>query len=328
MSFRAISRRIAYIDHRLRNVRDYPSKKDIVRGLLEDYGEEPSTKTIERDIEKMRDQGAPIEYEPRRHGYYYAHDNWQLPAMNLTEGDLMALMVADRALASYRNSPYYEDLRSVFERLTSKLPANVTVSSEDVVANVSVINDPVTRINEDIWEAVRDAMYRHKCLTIHYKAPGHDAVAIRIVDPLHLVGHRGEWYMLCWSHHHGEIRIYALARIKKAHVRKEPFKRPEGFRPENYIDPAFGIFISEAAVDVAVRFYGEAAVKIGERRWHPDQDVERHSDGSITVSFRTNQQSQVLFWVSQWGPQAEILKPPELRERARDWFAQTAQRYI
>jgi predicted DNA-binding transcriptional regulator YafY len=87
------------------------------------------------------------------------------------------------------------------------------------------------------------------------------------------------------------------------------------------------VFVNEGTADIAVRFDGEAATKIPERRWHSDQEVERLPGGSIIVRFRTNQQSQVLFWVSQWGPNAEILEPPELRERAREWFAGAAGRY-
>lgn len=49
--------------------------------------------------------------------------------------------------------------------------------------------------------------------------------------------------------------------------------------------------------------------------------------GGIIVRFRTNQHSQVLFWVAQWGLYAEILEPTELRERAREWFTGAAERY-
>jgi predicted DNA-binding transcriptional regulator YafY len=327
MSHRAITRRQHYIDSRLRYRQDYPSGPDLVRGLHEEYGESVHKRTLERDMNEMRDRGAPIEYDPRRHGYYYSDLSWQLPALDLTEGDLMALMVSDRALEGYRNSPWYDELRSVYERLTTLLPDNVSISSEDLIAHVSVISDPVTRIDKDVWSVVREGLYKQRTIAIHYKAPGHDDPAIRIIDPLHLVGHRGEWYLLCWSHHHKEVRIYALFRIKNARLRKESFTPPEGFSVEDHIDPSFGVFVNEGAVDIAVRFDGEAASKIPERRWHSDQEVERLPDGSIIVRFRTNQQSQVLFWVSQWGPNAEILEPPELRERAREWFAGAAERY-
>ena len=327
MSYRAITKRTTYIDSRLRHKQDYPSAADIARGLKEEHGEEVTTRTIQRDIEKLRDLGAPIEYDRRRHGFFYADMSWSLPSIHLTEGDLMALMVGDRALEGYRNSPWYDELQSVFERLTTLLPEKVTVSSQDLIAHVSVITDPVTRIDKTVWATVREGLYKSRTIAIHYKAPSHNDTVVRIIDPLHLVGHRGEWYLLCWSHHHEEVRIYALFRIKQARLRKEVFSRPEGFAPENYIDPSFGIFVNEETVDIAVRFDGEAAQKIPERRWHYDQEVERLPDGGIIVRFRTNQQSQVLFWVSQWGPNAEILEPAELRERARKWFTETAARY-
>ncbi len=50
------------------------------------------------------------------------------------------------------------------------------------------------------------------------------------------------------------------------------------------------------------------------------------ADRAIVFRYRTNQQSQTLFRVGQ-GPNAEILEPPELRERAAEWFGQAADRY-
>lgn len=147
------------------------------------------------------------------------------------------------------------------------------------------------------------------------------------MDPLHLVGYHGEWYLLCWAHHHAEIRIYALTRIQRATLRSEHFRPPEDFRAGDYIDPSFGVFVNESAVDVAIRFRDHAASRIAERTWHPQQVIEHQDDGSIVVRFRTNQQSHLLFWVAQWGPHAEILEPTELRERARAWFEETARRY-
>lgn len=327
MSYRAITQRIAYIDSRLRHRRDYPTALQLAEGLRDEHGEDVTTRTIQRDIRMMRDRGAPIEFDTHRQGYYYSNMSWQLPGIELTDGDLLALMVTDRALEGYRNSPWYEEMRSVFERLTTLLPTNVTVSSEDLIAHISVISDPVTRIDQEVWSVVREGLYKHQTIAIHYQAPGHEDSVPRIIDPLHLVGHRGEWYLLCWSHHHQEVRIYALFRIKHARLRSENFVRPPGFSVDSYIDPSFGVFVNEGAQDVAIRFDGEAASKILERHWHADQTIEQLQDGAIILRFRTNQQSQVLFWVSQWGPNAEIIEPPELRERAGAWFLTAAQRY-
>ncbi|MFW6364165.1 MAG: helix-turn-helix transcriptional regulator [Spirochaeta sp.] len=327
MSYRAMTRRMAYIDQRLRYREDYPTSMDFVQAMERELGETVSTRTVQRDIEKMCEQGAPIEFDRHRQGYCYTHQNWQLAAISLTEGDLMALMVADRALEGYRNSPYHDELLKVFRRMTALLPDRVTVSSEDLVANITIISDPTTRIRTEVWDAVRDGLYRTRRVMLWYRSPGYEEAVRRRVNPLHLVGHRGEWYLLCWSHHHEEIRIFALNRIERAKVETARFEYPADFHADDYIDPAFGVFINEDMVDVAVRFEGQAASKIPERRWHSDQTVEQLDDGSIILRFRTNQQSQLLFWVSQWGPNAEILEPAGLRKRAGEWFSETAARY-
>ena len=99
------------------------------------------------------------------------------------------------------------------------------------------------------------------------------------------------------------------------------------FDPNDYIDPNFGIFLNEPSVDVAIRFEAAVASQIRERRWHPGQQIHDEADGAIVLRYRTNQQSQTLFWVGQWGPNAEILEPQELRERAAEWLGQAAERY-
>ncbi len=327
MSFRAQITRINYIDQRLRNMKDYPSSNQLLQGLLDATGETVCKRTMQRDITWMRDEGAPIEYDSRNRGYYYSHENWQMPAISMTEGDLLALLVADRALSGYRNSPYYDKLKQVFERLTHLLPEKVTVASEDLAAGVSVVSDPVTRIYPEIWDLIREGMDSRKSVGIQYQSPGYSEAVERTIDPLHIVGHRGEWYVLGWCHRKEQVRIYAFARIKYCKVTGKSFQPPEGFKAENYIDPNIGIFVSEESVDMLIRFKNEAAVKIQERRWHPDQQITKNPDGSITLSFNTNQQSQILFWVSQWGPDAEILKPEGLRQRAKERFEAMAALY-
>ncbi len=293
----------------------------------DEEGEEVSVRTIGRDTNWMKDMGAPIEYDPSRKGYYYTDLSWRIPAMSLSQADLFAILVADRALASYRNTPFYKALKDVFRRLTDLLPENVSLSSQDLVDDMTVITEPVTRIADEVWETVRDAMRDRRSLVIHYLKPTYSEPMIRIVDPYHVIGHRGEWYLLAYSQRDKNIRVYALGRVKRAKLRPETFTVSQVFRVENHIDPSFGIFASEDFVEVSVRFSGEAASKIPERTWHPEQKVTKHKDGSITVRFRTNQQSQVVFWVSQWGPEAEILSPPDLRARAADWFRRTAESY-
>jgi predicted DNA-binding transcriptional regulator YafY len=327
MSFRAKMQRVAFIDRRLRYKRDYPSAGTFEHDYLDEAGETFDKRTWKRDIEWLREQGAPIEYDAHRHGYFYSDESFSLPALSLSEGDLLAILVADRALSSYRNSPFYERMQQVFNRLAAFLPDRVSVHSSELAGNVSVIAEPVTEIKPQVWETLQRCLNEERSVRIQYQAPGYSTPAVRKLDPYHIVGHKGEWYLLGWSHHDQSIRIYALGRIQSCRRETARFSRPAEFRADDYIDPSFGVFVKEEQVDVAIRFDPPVASKIQERCWHPKQRIEKLEGGSIVLHYTTNQQTQTLFWVSSWGPNAEVLSPPELRTRAAEWFRASAARY-
>ena len=52
---------------------------------------EVSTKTIQRDIDFMRDRmGLPIDYSAQRYGFYYTEPVDSFPTLQITEGALRA----------------------------------------------------------------------------------------------------------------------------------------------------------------------------------------------------------------------------------------------
>ena len=328
MSYFAQYSRIAYIHRRLKYKKDYPSTKTLAKDYLEESGDEFSTKTFSRDIEQLKNQNAPIEYDKSRKGYYYTDDTYDLPSMFLTEGDLLALLVIDRALISYRNSPFYERLEKIFNGLKEYLPKNVSVHSGEMADNFSIIPEPVTNISGNMWECIREGMEQGRSLVIKYRAPGFDNAVKRVIDPYHLAGFKGEWYLISRSQTDDDTRVYALSRIVSCSIDKNRFNLPAGFSPDDYFDPAFGIFTSEGKSEVSIKFYPPTSSVIKERIWHPDQKIEEFDDGSIVLKFTTNQLTQILYWVSSWGPGAEILAPEELRKKAAKWFSEAKERYF
>jgi len=71
------------------------------------------TRTILRDIEFMRDQLLlPIEYDPQRRGYYYTRPVENFPGVVVSESELFALLVAQKAVAHYKGTPFYRPLQT------------------------------------------------------------------------------------------------------------------------------------------------------------------------------------------------------------------------
>ena len=76
---------------------------------------EVSKRTILRDLDFMRDQlGLPIEYDQTTHGFYYTKEVVQFPTVKISEGELVALSVARKALTQYRGTSFEKPLRDAF----------------------------------------------------------------------------------------------------------------------------------------------------------------------------------------------------------------------
>jgi proteasome accessory factor B len=220
-------------------------------------------------------------------------------------------MVAERAMVAYCNSPYFERVHRIFDKLAERLPDKVTVKASELTDRLSMIPEPVSDIDQAVWNQVLVGLRVQKPVALHYQAPGYDELAIRIIHPYHLVGHKGEWYLLGYSDHHKEMRIYALAWVKKARLRTQDprFEIPEEFRLDDYIDPGFGLFVNAQAYDIAIRFGPTVSSHITERRWHPQQSIEKHADRTVTMRFRSNQLEETLFWTMRWGRRRRSSNP-------------------
>ena len=78
---------------------------------------EVSEKTIQRDIEFMRYQlGLPIEYDQLHFGFVYTEPVTSFPSIQVSEGEIVALFIAQKALQQYRDTPFAAPLRAAFKK--------------------------------------------------------------------------------------------------------------------------------------------------------------------------------------------------------------------
>src|SRR6478672_5364857 len=143
---------------------DFPNCRKIADDL------EVSSKTIQRDIDFMRDRlGLPIEYDPLRFGYYYTEEVASFPSIEVSEGEVAALFVAQKALAQYRGTPFERPLRSAFRKIADSLKERVSFSWSDMEEAISFHSAGVSVADLELFEAVRQAVLRSVELELEYR---------------------------------------------------------------------------------------------------------------------------------------------------------------
>jgi hypothetical protein len=99
---------------------------------------EVASKTIHRDIEFMRDRlNLPIEFDSRRNGYGYTEEVGAFPTLQITEGELFALVVAEKALQQYRGTSFEKPLLSAIKKMEQALPDTISLNLADMVQTIS-----------------------------------------------------------------------------------------------------------------------------------------------------------------------------------------------
>lgn len=311
---RAALGRIYHIDALVR-ARTFPSVTRLVKEL------ETSRRTVERELEYLRDQlNAPLEYDRTRGGYHYARD-FQLPPFTLSEGEVLALFLGTKLLSQYRGTPYEKLIADAFEKICLALPETVSLDFSLVNQTISfAVERPrgdeqrLLHLQELLGRALRE-----RCtVSLDYYSASRDADTSRRVDPYHLRHHQGAWYLIAFCHLRREVRMFALDRITNLWLTNVRFTPDPDFDISAYLGDSLALERGGELEEVRIRFDSFQARYIRERQWHPSQEIEEHPDGALTLTLRVRGLGEVKRWVMSFGSRAEVLDPIGLRAEISD----------
>ncbi|MBO4857731.1 MAG: WYL domain-containing protein [Treponema sp.] len=306
---------IFQIDKDIRNG-DYPNANK----LNKEHGWNLSRSTFGRYINILRDDyGAPVEYDFQKNGYYYTDNTFFIQQVMLKEGELLTLSTILPLLEQYKNTPLEKSYRDLMEKLIQMLPETITVDSALINNEVHFISDPITTLEKGVFENVLKATKMHKTLLLEYKTAQNTDYEERRFDPYHMICQKGSWYVLGYSYHAQAVRLYAMPRIRKCEITKDKFSIPKDFKLDEHIDVQMGAWgNSGEKFKVEIEFVKGLKTYVMERTWHKGQTLCENKDGTVYLSFETNQLGQTASWILSFAGGAKILNPPKLRNYVQD----------
>jgi predicted DNA-binding transcriptional regulator YafY len=290
----------------------FPNASTLAREL------EVSTKSIHRDLEFMRDRlNLPIEFDSTRNGYSYTGEVSAFPTMQITEGELFALVVAEKALQQYRGTSFEKPLLSAIKKMEQALPDTISLNLADIEQTISFRTRAEQILDLKIFDVLAKAAARREQIELAYRKPGQTKPEARVVDPYHLANINGEWYLFAFDHTRKDIRTFAPARIKCVKPTGKTFERPQKFSLEKRLRDSFGVHSGQGEHSVVIRFNPRAADYVREKKWHESQQLRELKNGGVELSLKLSSLSEIERWVLSWGGDAKVLKPLELAKSVR-----------
>lgn len=289
---------------------------------------EVTTKTIQRDVEFMRDQLVlPIEYDRRRHGFYYARAVAQFPMVTVSQGELVALLVAQKAVEQYRGTSFEKPLHAAFEKLVSSLGDEASVSLHELSEAVSFRSAGVPQAQIKTFELLADAVMVHHAVEFDYLSLRAQKPERRTVEPYHLACISNQWYLIGNDLARNAVRTFALTRVAGARNLKIPFTRPASFSAAEMLSGSFAAFEAGKTEKIKIRFDRFAARLVAERQWHKSQKLHPRPGGGADLVMQVGVAPDLEAWILGWAGHAEVLEPPSLREKIIASAAETLARY-
>ncbi len=229
--------------------------------------------------------------------------NHFLRPMRLTRGELCALELGLAMLRGERPVEEHRAIDSARARLGKVIAALPEEDAEDCLRVASLA--PVGDLEH--LRRVRECFRARRKVRLHYAKAVDEEPSSRVICPYAIVFAEQMWYVVAHCESTDGIRIFRLDRIAGVEQLEARFDSPRGFSLDAVVKDGRA-FHAEGAGTLRMRYSPRIARWIAEREGKTQAD-----DGSLTVEFPLADREWAVRHVLQYGPDAEVLGPEEVR---------------
>jgi predicted DNA-binding transcriptional regulator YafY len=278
---------------------------------------EVSERTIHRDMEALSTAGIPVTAERGISGGWSLLEQYRTNLTGLNEAEIQALFLTqpNRLLTDLG---LHKAADAAIIKLLAALPSISRRDAEYVHQRIHI--DPAswhqTEDNVSSLTILQKAVLQERKLLFTYQREGNGAIFERIIDPLGLVAKGSTWYLIAAIEN--DIRSYRVSRIQTAEVLDESCQRPQGFDLADYWTQSSKRFVASLPrYHVTVRIVPELLEHI----YHAGRYAKIESsdppdaNGWIRLRLQFEMEEAACGYLLSFGPQVEIVEPPELREK-------------
>jgi predicted DNA-binding transcriptional regulator YafY len=187
--------------------------------LAEELG--VSIRSIYRDIDALREQGATIEGEPGLG--YVLRPGFLLPPLMFTDDELEALVLGLRLTTEHGDVGLSRAAEAVLGKVRAVLPRDLrrNVDETALFAGPARVGPPVTIDLSGVRRAIRDT---EKVAIVYVNEAG--SASARVIWPIGLAFFERVRLVVAWCEVRGDFRSFRADRIAAWEPRGERFDRP------------------------------------------------------------------------------------------------------
>jgi predicted DNA-binding transcriptional regulator YafY len=282
---------------------------------------EVSVRTVYRDIDALSASGVPVYADRGRAGGFQLVDGYRTRLTGMTEEEAQSLSLAGLPLAAAELG-LGTVLAAAQLKLYAALPAGLRTTARSIDERFYLDVPGWHRGIESlpILSEVAAAVWQNRRIKVRYER-WDGTVAERLLEPVGVILKAGNWYLA--ARRDGRDRTYRISRILELEL-AEGFERPTDFDLEDYwrgwseqferrMYPRIAVVRMSPRARALVPFYlGTVGARALREAADPDED------GWSRVELPVEPHDAALGELLRFGPDVQVLEPPELREQVAE----------
>ncbi len=173
-----------------------------------------TTRTLRRDVDKLRTLGYPIHSTSGLEGGYQLGNGSEMPPLLLEDDEAVAVAIALRSLAASGAVSGMEQASvGALAKMEQLLPKRLNRRVEALHSMVVMAVGQPSSVSAKVLSSVAAACRQNELL--HFRYRSHDGTATtRDVEPYRLVYTGTHWYLLAWDSVREDWRTFRVDRIE------------------------------------------------------------------------------------------------------------------
>ena len=277
---------------------------------------EVTSRTLRRDVDRLRQLGYPVEGQPGVAGGYALGAGAQLPPLTLDDDAALAVALALRTATSALSASIGEAALRALAKLERVFPARLRRRAQALRDSLLLLERPRPAVPTALLSLLTEACDGRRVVTFDYTS-FEGTRSERTVEPAAVV-HTGRWYLVAFDRERRDWRTFRVDRFG------EKVALGGVFRPR--LPPEGGdlrAFVSRSLSTGAYRYrvvviFAATMEQIAARVSPAAALVERLDAHRTRVSVGANSMLGLAAWVASFESDFEVVEPAELVDALRD----------
>lgn len=279
---------------------------------------ETTERTIYRDLEALHAMHIPISNFGHGKGYAFI-SNFSMYPLDWTEQEAVSFSMLPSVLEQIKTL-IPEGFDSAYEKVmgTHHKEKARRVDIVQHVADVIQLGTPAYREEgrSFLYDIIQATLSQQTIRTVYY-SQGRNEESKRDIDPYYLVPRDYRFYVIGYCHSAKDIRTFRISRFRDVEILEQSFDK-EDFNLKTYMKNTWSIERGGQQIKFKVRFHPDSARYVKEEELFMKPKLTPQKDGSLLFEVTVNHDREFLNWLSQYGPDAEILEPVSYRNVMRE----------